>query len=206
MTCTFCNKFSKRSHVPREWFDEILLETPHFFVVPGLGALADGYSLVVSRTHEVSMAALPESQLSELRDIVSELRSNLSTAFEPLVLFEHGPACEKGGGGACIVHAHMHILPTRLNLADIPVDDNSFAPIPDLTHLRRFANLDYVFLELQDGSAFVGQGKTRSSQWFRRIVAERIGVPDEWDYAVFQHPARIKCTIAGYKTCVCKAK
>jgi len=100
----------------------------------------------------------------------------------PITVFEHG-ACSSSEQpqSACINHAHIHLIPGSYNLL-------SEAPTPVCKYdsLQEFLNeeRDEPHLMIQDpGGPFMSFEDMPTSQFFRRIIARRLGIPDHWDYA-----------------------
>src|SRR5947209_3865283 len=115
MDCVFCSKFSSESansdSVQPEWYDTVLARTRSFFLIPGVGAMVPGYTLLISRSHFSSMALLPDQAFRELMRFTRSAVSPISRMFGPLLLFEHGVINRANPSGSCIDHAHWHIMP-----------------------------------------------------------------------------------------------
>ncbi|MCP9972688.1 HIT family protein [Actinomadura madurae] len=83
-----------------------------FLLIPDVAPLADGHVLLVTRDHHQCAGGFgPEMWGGALRwrDRVARLYREAYGSGE-LLLFEHGPATSQGGG-ACIDHAHWHLMP-----------------------------------------------------------------------------------------------
>ena len=63
--CRFC-------YPPEPW--RVISSTPHFNVQMGLGPLAEGYALILSRLHYSCCAEVPESQAVEFENLVRIVR------------------------------------------------------------------------------------------------------------------------------------
>jgi diadenosine tetraphosphate (Ap4A) HIT family hydrolase len=95
----------------------ILDETPHFVVMPCIGALVDNYVLVVSKRHLLSVGWVNEEEAEDLRRIVADWSERLKGTGN-VTLFEHGSFDFRDKGGACYDHAHVHLLSTSADPAE----------------------------------------------------------------------------------------
>jgi ATP adenylyltransferase len=147
--------------------------------------MVEGWLLIVPRRHCLSIATLPQVDRRELISLVESLRALLTTEFGThVVTFEHGASRVGQGVGCSVDHAHMHIVPTNLDL---------------LSSARRFRHLDwhssegllsldekagdepYLFLQEQSGMNWIGSGDI-PSQLFRRIIAELRDDASSWNW------------------------
>lgn len=201
--CSFCSKFSLKFSLSRtrEWYDEPIIEDSHFVAIPTLGQLVPGYLLVVSRKHVLSMAQLTVEELLLLRRFCSKVARLQHEIWDWPIIFEHGICREDKPAGACINHAHWHMVPGYHGL--LP----SSARYDHIESFENFAekegrNRPYLYLEDQQHQAFVLNGENTQGQFFRRQLARIIGRPDEWDYAVFPFFENIRQTyqLTAHKT------
>src|SRR5262249_2185605 len=90
----------------------IMLEDAAFAVMPSLGPLAPGHSLLCPKTHTRSFAALDRRHHEACATMKAALRARLTERYGGEVhVFEHGMA-RAGGRVVCTVdHAHMHFVP-----------------------------------------------------------------------------------------------
>src|SRR5688572_12186636 len=90
----------------------ILLESASFAVIPDVGALVPGYSLLCPKAHIRSFASLDPRLDAEYETMKAELKAALRDRYgNGVVIFEHGMAAS-GGRVVCTVdHAHMHFVP-----------------------------------------------------------------------------------------------
>lgn len=93
--------------------DCIIYESPNFYVVPELGALKQGFLMIVPKKHILSVAQFPEELMSEYYEVCKDVEKMLRKAFNGKVVsfFEHG----SGPSGMTshkksIVHAHTHVV------------------------------------------------------------------------------------------------
>ena len=165
-------------------------------MIPGLGAQVEGYVLIVPNEHVSAEAELSPASRVRLEDVKRDVGHLLNQAYGPCVFFEHG-ACVTpyGSGGACIDHVHVHALPTEAQIVQLAGRDLDFQPLPPRSHLGEWRGRPYVAVEDQSGRRFVASGDRVPGQFMRRIIAEAIGSPQEWDYEAFPHHERMRSTV-----------
>ena len=95
----------------------VMLETTSFAVIPSLGPLVAGHSLLCPKRHVRSFGALDSRLSAELEGIKAELRRGLrEMVSSEITVFEHGMATT-GDRIVCTVdHAHLHFVPLPASL------------------------------------------------------------------------------------------
>src|SRR5437868_5006267 len=90
----------------------IMLENRSFAVIPSLGPLVSGHSLLCPKAHVTRFAELDPDVYDDFRGIRNALVERLRDLYGNRVhLFEHGAAAS-GARVLCTVdHAHLHVLP-----------------------------------------------------------------------------------------------
>jgi ATP adenylyltransferase len=165
----------------------VMLDTSLFAVVPSLGPLIGGHSLVCPKSHIRSFANLDTKGYEEFRNLKRVLKSALKHAYGADVhLFEHG-AATGGNRILCSVdHAHMHFvpLPERTPLEAVEQIewmqfDGSIETLRDLAGSR-----EYIFYESPDGDGrlLLSDGSEFESQYMRRLMAKALSRGDRWNW------------------------
>jgi diadenosine tetraphosphate (Ap4A) HIT family hydrolase len=162
-------------------------ESDGFAVIPSLGPLVPGHSLLCPRVHLRSISELPPDHEREYQRAKAALRGRLSALYDADVhVFEHGMA--RGGRRTlCTVeHAHVHFVPMP------PACTVELGPDPrwtrfdgSLKQLRRLAaGREYIAYEVADGEArMLAAGESElESQYMRKVIARALGRPQEWDW------------------------
>jgi hypothetical protein len=142
------------------------------------------------------MAHLNKPLLSELNILRREVRDLLTKRYSHPIAFEHGPGLPIGMGGGCIDHAHIHVLPSEIDLLPL-LSKYDMKLIGDTNYTYEIERKDrpYLLYEDQRGHIYMGNGENVPSQFIRRIIANELGIPDQWDYAVFPKYELIEATI-----------
>jgi diadenosine tetraphosphate (Ap4A) HIT family hydrolase len=184
MDCLFCSiqEISNSSNPE----DEILDESENFYAKAALGHFVFGYTLIISKDHFPSFAYLPEHLFPELetfRDNVLDKLHNLCQ--DPVTTMEHGAISRCQRGGACIDHAHLHLMPLAVDLYPILSGKFSFVELGSISELRHFkdARTTYLYHQregLRGNSVKLSQDVP--SQLLRRIACHALGQPELWDW------------------------
>lgn len=94
-----------------KFVDMIIYETEHFVVVPGLGPLAPGYLMIMTKPHYLSLAQIPKEWYAEYYEIEKDISFILKTMYQKEVAFyEHGTGPNGAVGLKSIVHMHIHCM------------------------------------------------------------------------------------------------
>lgn len=200
--CYFCFEFSLSIPGQLSFFqncfpgiDRVLLETDHFVVVPTVGQIVEGYLIIVTKKHYLSMGHLPPSMYAELRWVSDQTSRVLQGVYGiDCIQFEHGPVGPSQSGGSCVNHAHLHVVPIDL---DASVDIIPHLALMETVEIDEYPasaqrmltrNKSYLYIKPSEGNtngAILVDATGLPSQYMRRIIAKIVGKPDEWDWAVF---------------------
>lgn len=193
--CYFCGQIAGRPDrdliaalLPDEKYQRrVMLESEHFAVIPSLGPLTPGHSLLCSKTHAASFAALAPALQAELSQVKRELRQRLRAMYGGVaVIFEHGMAGEGTRIPCTVDHAHMHFVPLAVSLEPellrlLPwrVFDGSLAALA-----RETRGEEYLLLESDDGACRVATRGAQGfeSQFMRRAIAAQVGSAEAWNW------------------------
>lgn len=193
-TCPFCNEFRDiESSEFREMFPKDVLptrfikSTDNFVALPGIGAIKPGYVLIVPKNHIYSFAYLDQAGFAEARRLKEDLIELISLHFSHVIVCEHGPIGSSSSAGSCVDHAHLHLFPTNFDL--FPDLSRLFKyrilrSIDELVYFRQ-AQKPYIYYERDQMCCAFEIDQPIQSQLLRRLVWEKEGRPDEWDWGVF---------------------
>jgi len=153
----------------------IIVRTSHFILIPALGPLVPGHTLVVSKKHSLSLSCLPAKVHSDYRCLRIRLRQYCNERGDSLLEAEHGGISDRG---PCIQHTHVHLLP-RLGMHVDALSDR----LPPLEMSREgYTHLPYIWMSngviqrLYDASGAMGQE-------VRRALGRKLFL-DDWDWAM----------------------
>ncbi len=145
-----------------------------YFSVASIGALVEGWSLIVPREHRLSLLGLyAQHSFSEFTRGIAE---RVQSSYGPAVIFEHG-ANEPGSLTNCGTdHAHLHVVPLAFSLQELV----RISPLTDWKRIRASemaaaaGSAEYLF--------FSDVLRTPISQFFRKLIANHTGKTAIADY------------------------
>lgn len=193
--CSFCSEIADENE--NNLFKELLepylkvrnrfiYESDSWIVMPSLGALVPGYLLIVSKKHYESIGKTPERYYVELDCLLQTLGEILYDQYKSnAIAFEHGAVSAFNRGGCCVDHAHLHVLPFNENL--IEYIDKKFFSLKkidsfDLLGKQVALGKPYLFYQRMGEEKVLIEGEFIPSQFFRKIIANRLGLQDKWDW------------------------
>ena len=206
--CAFCTEFDEpdlsifRRMAGGRISSRVVYQDEDFVVMPPIGQFIEGGLLLLTRGHIPSFAHLPPEQFVRLEQLLGVIRSVLTARWgvSPLV-FEHGPALDKGKGVCCVDHAHFNIFPASVVIhphlegrMHIPL--SSVGELPKL----RSAEFGYLFVQENDGVCRAYDAQSVTSQLVRRIITHALGMPERWhwrDYPGLQELAATLQALQG---------
>ncbi|GAA3742113.1 hypothetical protein GCM10022225_27130 [Plantactinospora mayteni] len=190
--CPFCVELSdveasdfRRMFSRDELVSRTVAEDSEFALIIGIGAFRPGYLLLIPKVHASCFAQLPQSHSSHADGWRRLSLNMLNEHFGDAVLFEHGGTSTNMAGG-CIDHAHIHLVPSAVDVMSGMDDRMPYARVRDLAELPSIAaGRPYVLVEQgKDMRAYFPRDRL-PSQYMRRLLLELEGQPDLWDWAVF---------------------
>jgi ATP adenylyltransferase len=143
----------------------------------------------VPRSLMINLAGLDDAGRAELYSIIEIVAGSLAATGQRVYCFEHGAGWSGSATGCGVDQAHLHIVPLPFDLlaaagarTDGAIDwRSSTSQRPALAQLPLEG--EYVALwSADEGGPMIGAVRRPVSQWIRRVVADELGMPDEWDY------------------------
>jgi ATP adenylyltransferase len=196
-SCGLC--LESRDRASAEAWDKPILESSNFVALPSLGALVEGWTLLVPRQHFMSMGALPDTMVEEMDGMKRVLCSAVSESYGQVCAFEHGPSATDCAIGCGVDHAHLHIVPFSfdLSLAVAPfLPDRVYWVDAGFEGCRdAYARGEsYLYFEQPIGSGRIAIHQGFGSQVFRRAIAASLGVPGKFNWREYQQLSNVTAT------------
>ena len=170
----------------RNLWDTPLFESESFVALPTVGALVEGWLLIVPKTPTLAFAHVSGLRFLELENFLKEVVPAIESNYGPVSVFEHGPCAVNSTIGCGVDYAHLHLVPTQCDLlagAKQIAPNIQWNPIASLKEIQGFATAKGGYWFLQQtygtGQCYLGKcafGKT-VSQLFRRVIANYMGCP-----------------------------
>jgi diadenosine tetraphosphate (Ap4A) HIT family hydrolase len=184
MDCLFCS--IQEISNPSNPEDEIFDESENFYAKAALGHFVFGYTLIISKEHFPSFAYVPQHLFSELEAFRNNVLDKLHNICQhPITIMEHGAINRCQRGGACIDHAHLHLMPLSADLYPVLSERFSFSELGSISEVRRFKDAQVPYLYYQgEGLLSYGVGLSQDvpSQILRQIACQALGTPELWDW------------------------
>jgi len=185
--------------------DHVLLETHGCLVAPTLGSIIPNWLLVVPRRLAVSFRDWQTNADIGPIQLVSDVLGKLDVTPRRAIWFEHGPATEGSVVGCGVDYAHLHILidapftSDELAAASMERGDvlwreaSAFDAYASLSHTRSYL----VVGSLRD--VLIAEGvENVGSQFFRRVIADIVGRPEQWNYRTHAHMENVRETVSTF--------
>ena len=185
--CVFCDEVETREFIVngKSLGNRVIFESNNFVVFPALGQIVEGYLLIVSKEHHISTCVFSDDLFSEFHFVKEKVKEVLASYYQPPLFFEHGATSLSNKGGCCIDHAHIHAVPIRVNLFEELSKNFSYNQIYSYDKVQEYygKNLPYFLIENNLSERYLFEVNSQvSSQYIRRIIADKIGKPDIWDW------------------------
>jgi diadenosine tetraphosphate (Ap4A) HIT family hydrolase len=177
--CAFCDrtKFENR----------LIAETNDFYLIATLGQITNGgYVLLIPKQHIECVGAFSSGQTGAMVDtsfavcmaLSLEYQDRVSSASYPVTAFEHGIV------GQTVKHAHLHFLPTVVDVtarirADFP--EAKFEELQYAAHLHELYSKNpqpYLFWTIPGGKSMVCWNPPAPPQYLRIVVADLLKRPE----------------------------
>lgn len=197
MSCEFCAAFEVGAFPPTSGGRSIW-PLGNYYVFPGLGQIVEGYLIIATKEHFRGIGEVSEELHSELEKVMATVRTALAQHYWSPLFFEHGPAGPSKRGGCCIEHAHIHAMPVEIDI--LPELTREFRAI----RMERFSELKdfvrrgkpYLFLETNTGERYRFEVPDAiPSQYIRRVIAEKIGKSERWDWGAYRGLKEMQSTV-----------
>lgn len=177
--CAFCNR--------KNLEERLIYENGDLYVVATLGQITDGgYILLIAKNHISCFGSMPLELLPEFRNLWMKSRMALYSEYQvPIASFEHGVI------GQTIKHAHLHILPARLNFDEKIEKDFPNCRLNNLASFEVFikyfkVNESPYLLWMNGGIANqrlnICWDPPAPPQYLRLVAAELLGRPERGNW------------------------
>ena len=192
-------KYGSGAHL----WDQVLFESQHFVAIPTLGHLVQGWLLVVPKDCHICVGALPVQLIEELIGFLDDVVSSVRAEYGPVAVFEHGPVRPLTAVGCGVDYAHVHVVPVKgdwslLKAAKTMAPQIQWEMVLSLHDTRKYFEQSRSYLFLHEPFAVkpvMGTGPSIPSQLFRRIIANYVDRPHDFDWKKYPEVERIQSTV-----------
>lgn len=162
-------------------------ETDNFYITGNLGSLVEGYNLVISKKHILSMSASTDKE--EYICLINILRHMYKDIYgiEPII-FEHGSNNIELSKDNSIDHAHTHIINHKYVDEDKIIKELELKEVDSIKELLEYGkNINYISYISNNGKYYIGEVKKANSQIMRKYIAKDINKEDTWDWRKYPY-------------------
>lgn len=160
----------------------ILDEKNHFYILPTVGSLVDGYILVVSKRHINSMSELTKNEMDEYNFIIEKYRNIFRDIYGKYpIVFEHGsPVSDNSIRANSVIHAHSHIVNHAYLDEPKIIKRLNFKPIQRIEDIK--SNENYIMYINNNNFKYVTYNFEPISQLMRKLIAKDLKYEDKFDW------------------------
>lgn len=184
-TCRFCSIL--KGEKVFDIIDTPIIEEENYYLLSSVGAMIEGWSLVIPKNHEYSMKK--HYSKSDFYDFVNNCISVVKRAYhvDKVIIFEHG-ANKYGSQTACGTnHCHLHIVPMSDSLLNeitncLHFQKTTFNKVEDTVKNSEYLLYADVISTINTSDCYIHVLNEPISQFFRRIIAAKLGRPNNYNY------------------------
>lgn len=171
-----------------------IIKNDDYYAIPSIGALVEGWILIVPRKHSCSMKDLYADD--NFRMFVNQVLSKVWTFYDSKVIaFEHGPNKMSSKTSCGTDHAHLHIVPYENSLIeDIHSSGLTWVKCRSSQISTYAKENEYLFYSELDKNGYWSDPvgylhilEKPISQFFRKIIANQLNCIDKYDYKVYKN-------------------
>lgn len=211
--CRFCRFFSdkkKSTGIDVPWFSN-----DYYAAMVSIGALVPGWSLVCPLEHQINLST--HYQKTAFWDFVTDTVNAIRFRYGDVRLFEHGAYTQDSVTGCGTGHAHLHVVPLEFSLMKEALhydSERKWRPcsVFDIQNLTN--GQEYLFVADQfngeQTTGFIALLDNGTSQFFRRVIAKRLGLDEFFDYRRYpmldiaeQSAIQLRADLSGIQGKVC---
>ena len=169
-----------------------ILENNDYFSLASIGALVEGWVLIVPKMHDISMKEIyKEKSFIEFTNcMLNAMKLQYSG---PFIAFEHGPNKCNSSTSCGTNHAHLHLVPYPKSLyVDMIKSGLIWESCATSQISSKAGTNEYLFyseissdLSWKDPKGFIHILQQPISQYFRKLIANQLGCADEYDYKIY---------------------
>lgn len=188
LECPFCELKAQR--VAKFDFVASISKGEEVLLTPDRAMLVPGHLLAITKSHLTSFAQLGRNMLREIDESLRGLEGTLAPVFGRYFRLEHGSDNITGNGaGACIDHAHIHLIPGDEDVGDNIQRQLPWQELERYEDLNEFKGYPYIYLG-RLATHYVVPDPRLPGQWVRRQVAAVRGL-EQWDWAIVDSTAEL---------------
>ncbi len=169
---------------PNNIHNMLIGENNDFKVRPSLGSIVEGYFMVITKKHLLSMSELNTEEISNYIELLKKYRQFLYEIYGKYpIIFEHGSSGQSEKKTNSVEHAHTHIVNHHYLNQTQMLNKMNFLKVGDeVEALSAVKNKDYIFYIDNLGDVYYTIDYTPESQIMRKYIANDIGQGEKWNW------------------------
>jgi hypothetical protein len=213
--CPICAELSAESGTrlsmavgDQEVRNAVLRDSPSFALIPSVGPLALGHSLLVTKAHQSTVfGGLTAADYDQVQALFAVFSAKIVDRINPsleILCFEHGAARSFPDRELCsTVHAHLHLVPladhlvARITKSVRGESLDSLSPLTLSSTIESLTEYLLVFRLSRRGEingATIQDASELAPQFMRRLVADHIGNKN-WNWKTHSDAFLLRQTI-----------
>lgn len=221
--CLFCDPKAQAQE------NQVVLRTDNFYLFAGIGAIVEGYIIIVPKTCDWTRGGLKtmSEACAALIDEILYLRGIISKFYRDTYETEESLCFEHGRAGTCGVsdtphcyHAHLCCFPGALPIwrkidHPRPIKISSFGDLGSAVGKSPYLLIQNCVVnrsvlpdvggrtEWENRVVVLNSEQSIPRQYLRRLLAEQVGDPDAWDWAAVPRPATVEALRTKFREWLC---
>ncbi len=185
--CRFCSIVKGERNLGM--VDTPIIENDNYMLLSSVGAMIEGWTLIIPKEHGYSMRRYYNSE--SFQTFFKQSLNLINEAYRDknVFVFEHG-ANTFGSLTSCGTnHSHLHIIPSEFYVLNEIQEILDFKKIKLSELENHVKDSEYLmYSEINnvninnDIECYVHLLDKPISQFFRKIIANKLGIPEKYDY------------------------
>lgn len=185
--CRFCNIINSKI----DYYgivDKPFLSNESFFSLVSIGSFIFGWTLIVPKEHVYNLSYYYSNKrfYHYLHDHIKLLRDKLKWD-KKIIIFEHGSNKCDSLTACGTSHAHLHIVPFESSILEEIKKDRTWhlvkcGNIAEFVQGKEYLLYSEISDLQEDTQVYLHIIDRPESQYFRRILAEKVGLQGEYSY------------------------
>lgn len=190
-----CNKKFQENKLQ----NKTLLESQNFRVITSIGAIVEGWVLLIPKKHFISFSEMDDNLLLEAEKLSEKIYLLLNKTYQcEIVSFENGANSYNNKIGCGVDYAHIHFVPIKINLKRIIEseykNDIKWDNIYSLNKINEYRDSSYFYIKTNQ-KGLITFAPSPKSQIIRKGIAKAVGIPNKFDWKKYPFKINVINTI-----------
>lgn len=181
-SCILCKAIidSQENDINSRNENRLLHSTDSFIVTPCISPIEPGHVLITSKKHYQNLSCMDSDSFDEIQDIINYFVEKLPTFYSNYLIAEHGAYGFEQKGGACIIHTHLHVIPSCNNTIS---GFDKILKFKELRNINQIKEINFPYILAATNEIIkVYYADNVPSQMIRKLVLAGKGEIENWDW------------------------